>query len=94
VAVDRDGSVIAVSAPRGNLITFWDAVERAYLTSTMVADGSGVAPTEQPGQFLITGGQGQVMLFEPRSGRRTMIELAGLPESGWDNHLRLAVPQA
>jgi hypothetical protein len=92
VAVDRGGSLIAVSAPRGNLITFWDAAGGAYLTSTMVADGCGVAPTGRPGAFLITGGQRQVMRFEPRSGRRTMVELGGLPDSGWDNHLRMAVP--
>ena len=94
VAVDRGGSVIAVSAPRGNLITFWDAVAGAYLTSTMVADGCGVAPIGRPGAFLITSGVGQVMRFEPRSGRRTMLTLADLPESGWDNHLRMAVPPA
>jgi uncharacterized protein len=93
VAVDRGGGLIAVSAPRGNLITFWDAAAGAYLTSTMVADGCGVAPTEQPGAFLITSGQGQVMRFEPKSGRRTMLEPAGLPDSGWDNHLRMAAPQ-
>jgi uncharacterized protein len=93
VAVDRGSSLIAVSAPRGNLITFWDAAERAYLTSIMVADGCGVAPTDQPGQFLITSGLGQVMRFEPKSGRRTRIELGDLADSGWDNHLRMAVPQ-
>jgi hypothetical protein len=93
VAVDRGGSLIAVSAPRGNLITFWDAAAGAYLTSTLVAAGCGVAPTEQPGAFLITSGLGEVMRFEPKSGRRTMLEPAGLPGSGWDNHLRMAVPQ-
>jgi uncharacterized protein len=51
VAVDRGGSLIAVSAPRGNLVTFWDAAAEAYLTSTMVADGCGVAPTERPASF-------------------------------------------
>jgi uncharacterized protein len=94
VAVDLGGSLIAVSAPRGNLITFWDAAECAYLTSTMVADGCGVAPTERPGEFLITGGLGQLMRFEPKSGRRTMLQLDDLPASGWDNHLRMAAPQA
>jgi uncharacterized protein len=92
VAVDRGGELIAVSAPRGNLVTFWDAVAGAYLTSTMLADGCGVAPTGRPGQFLITSGLGQVMRFEPRSGRRTM--LADLPGSGFDNHLRMAAPKA
>jgi hypothetical protein len=94
VAVDRGSSLIAVSAPSGNLITFWDAGEGVYLNSTMVADGCGVAPTERSGEFLITSGLGQVMRFAPKTGRRTLIELAGLPDSGWDNHLRMAVPQA
>jgi hypothetical protein len=94
VAVDRGGSLIAASAPRGNLITFWDAAEGVYLTSTMVADGCGVAPTERPGEFLITSGLGQVLRFEPKSARRTLIDLAELPDSSWDNHLRMAVPQA
>jgi hypothetical protein len=94
VAVDRGGSLIAVSAPRGNLITFWDAAASAYLTSTMVADGCGVAPTGQPGEFLITSGLGQVVRFDPRSGRRTLLELTDLSDTGWDNHLRLAAPQA
>ena len=93
VAVDRGGSLIAVSAPRGNLITFWDGAAGAYLTSTMVADGCGVAPTERPGEFLITSGLGQVMRFEPQSGRRTMLAL-NLSDSGWDNHLRMAVQRA
>jgi hypothetical protein len=93
VAVDRGSSLIAVSAPSGNLITFWDAGEGVYLSSTMVADGCGVAPTERSGEFLITSGLGQVMRFDPTTGRRTLIELAELPASGWDNHLRMAVPQ-
>jgi hypothetical protein len=33
------------------------------------------------------------MRFEPRNGRRTMLEPAKLPQSGWDNHLRMAIPQ-
>jgi hypothetical protein len=57
----------------------------------MLADGCGVAPTDRPGSFLITSGLGQVMEFEPRTGRRRMIELDGLPDSGWDNHVRAAI---
>jgi uncharacterized protein len=94
VAVDAGGRLIAVSAPRGNLVTFWDAAEAAYLTSTMLADGCGVAPTDQPGEFLITSGLGQAMCFAPQTGKRTALDLAGLADSGWDNHLRMAVPPA
>ncbi len=87
VAVDRGASLIAVSAPRGNLVAFWDA-DGSYLTSTMVPDGCGVAPTDQRGEFLITSGLGEVMAFEPRSGTRRIIQPSG-GDSGWDNHLLL-----
>jgi hypothetical protein len=38
---------------------------------------------------LITSGIGQVMRFEPRTGLRTMIAVAELQDTGWDNHLRM-----
>jgi hypothetical protein len=87
VAVDRSASLIAVSAPRGNLVAFWDA-DGSYVTSTMVPDGCGVTPTHRPGEFVISSGLGQVMAFEPRSGTRRIIESSG-GHSGWDNHLWL-----
>jgi hypothetical protein len=87
IAVDRGGSLIAVSAPRGNLVAFWDE-DGTYLCATMVPDGCGVAPTDAPGGFLISSGLGQVVAFEPRSGARRIVQPADA-DSGWDNHLWL-----
>ncbi|MEM8950131.1 MAG: DUF1513 domain-containing protein [Pseudomonadota bacterium] len=90
VAVDRAGELIAVSAPRGNLVTFWDGRERRYLTSTALTDGCGVAPTDQPGEFLLTGGAGDVRLARPLDNEIDMIEIKDLAAARWDNHVRLA----
>ena len=89
VAVDRAGELVAVSAPRGNLVTFWDGRERRYLTSTELTDGCGVAPTDQPGEFLLTGGDGDVRVARPRSNEVSTIDVDSLAAARWDNHLRL-----
>ena len=90
VAVDRSGELIAVSAPRGNLVTFWDGREGRYLTSAEVPDGCGVAPTDRDGEFMLTGGSGDVLLVRPLAGDVDQIQIPGLADARWDNHLRLA----
>ena len=92
VAVDRAGEIIAVSAPRGNLVTFWDGRDGRYLTSADIRDGSGVAPTDQPGTFVLTGGEGDIRIARPLKNDVSKTELSGLVSARWDNHLRL-VPQ-
>ena len=89
VAVDQAGDLIAVSAPRGNLVTFWDGRDGHYLTSIKLRDGCGVAPTDQPGAFMLTGGEGDIQLVRPRDNEVDMIEIKALANTHWDNHLRL-----
>ncbi len=90
VAVDHAGMLIAVSAPRGNLAAFWDGIDGHYLTHTEIQDGSGVAPTNKPGEFMLTGGTGEVMCFEPHLETREAVDITKLGPSSWDNHLRLS----
>ena len=44
IAFDQSGRLIAVSCPRGNLITFWDARTGRLIDQVEIADGCGVAP--------------------------------------------------
>ncbi|MGI9507458.1 MAG: DUF1513 domain-containing protein, partial [Geminicoccaceae bacterium] len=92
VAVDQTGRLIAVSAPRGNLVTFWDGAEGRYLTSTELQDGCGVAPTDRPEEFMLTGGGGDIRLARPLTGDMDRIEVNGLASTRWDNHLRTHMP--
>ena len=89
VAVDHGGEIIAVSAPRGNLVTFWDGRDGHFLGSKDLRDGCGVAPTDQPGEFMLTGGEGHVVLFRPATNKTVRISVEGLATARWDNHLRL-----
>ena len=89
VAADHGGEFFAVSAPRGNLVTFWDGRAGRYLTSIDLEDGCGVAPTDRPSEFMLTGGEGDIRLVSPLENDVSQIEAEALANARWDNHLRL-----
>lgn len=89
VSFDSDGRTLAVSAPRGNLLAFWDASSGAWLASARLADCCGVAAAGGPGAFVASGGAGDVAVVRVRGRRAETARLeTGFPEgSRWDNHL-------
>ena len=87
VCFDPSGRTVAVSAPRGNLVTFWDVGTGRYLSSASVADGCGVAPGSRPGEFLASSGLGGMTVIDARSGAVRPLALDGLEAARWDNHL-------
>ena len=90
VAFDATGSILAVSCPRGNLVTFWDAGTGAYLSHIKAVDASGIARTDRDGEFLITGGNGAMWIVDSRT-RTTHAFLETESELRWDNHLGCSV---
>lgn len=90
VCFDSGGRLLAVSAPRGNLVTFWDAGGGVHLSSARVPDGSGVAPGERPGEFLASSGHGGVAVIDGWSGKTTPLEGEFVRTRRWDNHLAFA----
>lgn len=84
---DREGRVFAVSSPRGNIYTFWDAGTGKQLSSAGVPDGSGIAPAPRAATFLASSGRGGVMLIDARSGESRRISSGFLDHSHWDNHM-------
>lgn len=86
-AVDTSGQVLAVSAPRGGVITFWSMAERRYLASLSLGDGCGVAAAGDPGGFLASSGYGQLVHHNALSGDTSgLVDPAAAPVA-WDNHL-------
>lgn len=86
-AVDASGRVLAVSAPRGGVITFWSMAERRCLSSLSLGDGCGVAPAGEPGGFLASSGYGKLVHHNALSGDTTdLVDPAAAPVA-WDNHL-------
>ena len=90
VCFDPAGRTIAVSAPRGNLVTFWDVGTGRYLSSAKVSDGCGVAPGAKPREFLASSGRGGVVVIDARSGAARPLAVGGLEAARWDNHLVVA----
>ena len=60
VSVDQRGEVVAASAPRAGLVTYWRVRDGHFLAERRLEDGCGIAATNQPGQFLLTSGHGDV----------------------------------
>ncbi|MBT3045603.1 MAG: DUF1513 domain-containing protein [Candidatus Thiodiazotropha sp. (ex Clathrolucina costata)] len=87
VCIDSSGTVFAVSSPRGGLATFWRADGGDYLGQVDIVDGCGVAAGGEPGQFILSSGQGGVYVY--RIGDKEFQPLPLIQASGcrWDNHL-------
>lgn len=86
-AVDDSGAYLAVSAPRGGLITFWSTAERHHLSSLAVPDGCGLAAAGGPGRFLISSGRGRLLIHDVGRGATLNLRDDGAEGLAWDNHL-------
>ncbi|UTW10758.1 DUF1513 domain-containing protein [Marinobacterium rhizophilum] len=88
VRIDSSGTLAAVSAPRGNLVTFWDLDQATYLSGLEVRDGCGLAASSEPGEFIASSGTGRVYRLSPRTGlRERLVQDIRLDRLAWDNHL-------
>lgn len=86
-AVDVSGQVLAVSAPRGGVVTFWSMLGRRYLSSLTLDDGCGLAPSGEPGGFLASSGYGRLVHHNALNSATTdLVDPAAAPVA-WDNHL-------
>lgn len=81
-SVASDGRTVAASSPLGGIIGLWDAATGAWLGSTALADGCGLAPNGEG--YLATSGLG---VIEPVSNTAAAGPGRRAPEFRWDNHL-------
>ena len=83
VTADFGGGIVAASAPKGGLITYWDVSARRFLGSCELNDGCGVAPTRHRASFLLTSGQGWLVETDVAD---TADEERRSSSYAWDNH--------
>ncbi len=83
VTCDAGGGIVAASAPKGGLITYWDVAGRRYLGSSELSDGCGVAPTRHQASFLLTSGRGWLVETEVADA---LDEDRRSSPYEWDNH--------
>ena len=85
---DASGAYLAVTCPRGNMVTFWSAVSGQFLHACDVDDGCGVAAHADGGTFVVTGRADGCTLVDAASGRQWHSQ--GHVPGRWDNHLTVA----
>ena len=84
VCADQSGEIVAASAPRGNLVGFWRVRDGQFLNKKTIPDGCGLARGDGPEDFLITSGQGTVVV----GGKETSFA-----KTAFDNHaVRVSPP--
>ncbi|WP_290698178.1 DUF1513 domain-containing protein [Amphritea sp.] len=82
---DHSGRFAAVSAPRGDLISFWDLHENRFISSIKSRDGCGLAATGNSTEFIISAGTGRCLRHNLQRG--TTVRLPSTIATAWDNHL-------
>ena len=87
VCLDPSGELVAVSSPKGNLITLWAARDGKFLQEVEIADGCGITPGDHAGSFYLSSGQGD--LYRYQFGKPGGEQLIRLSQSSfrWDNHM-------
>jgi uncharacterized protein len=81
VAADSGGGIVAASAPKGGLITYWDVANRRYLAVSNLNDGCGLAPTHHQANFLLTSGEGWLATADSSGAMERQAS-----NFQWDNH--------
>lgn len=86
LAVDKSGEVVAASAPRGDMITFWRAADGSFLGRRQLADGCGVAAGVGRHGFLMTSGAGVICVGRAPDVPAAKTDTAIKTAYHWDNH--------
>lgn len=85
---DSGGRFFAASAPKGNMITFWDAAAGTLLHSTRARDGCGVCAVQDG--FLFSTGTGRVAHIDLATNTVTDLDVGAAASLFWDNHMSVA----
>jgi uncharacterized protein len=85
VAFDASGEYLAVSCPRGDMVTFWKTGSGQLVNVCEMLDGSGVAAHPDAGNFIMTGRKTGYTRVDLNTGDSYRVQN---PTTGtWDNHL-------
>ncbi len=82
---DQSGRFAAVSAPRGDLISFWDLQKNQFISAIKSRDGCGLAASDNKAEFIISSGTGRCLRHNLETG--VTDPLPQTIATAWDNHL-------
>lgn len=80
VCVDNLNQQVAISSPRGDVITLWDLNSDQFIRKISMRDVAGLSVANQ--QVIATNGKGQVLNLRDNQGQFTHFN-----DIRWDNHL-------
>ncbi|NVK42933.1 MAG: DUF1513 domain-containing protein [Oceanospirillaceae bacterium] len=86
VAWDLDGRWLAMSAPRGSRVYFYDIDSASWAEPVTYTDGCGVYRDSLPATFLISSGAGGVTSYCPEDGSWQPMPDQYARQQHWDNH--------
>ncbi len=87
VCLDVSSTVLAVTHPRGNMVSFWDATDRRFLGGVSIDDCSAVAPAAQANQFIFATGRGGFALYTIADDTLRWLTKPDADAWRWDNHI-------
>lgn len=82
IAHDVSGQLIAMTCPKANLITYWDANTGEPVGHERQTDICGIAPGTRPGEFIATAEANMLA-----ATLTTLATQGAIANSQWDNHL-------
>lgn len=85
IATAASGEVMAVSCPRGGIVTFWSVETRELIHVYDVPDGCGLAATGSANAFLVSSGAGERQIIDPVG--KSVVSLPRVSNARWDNHI-------
>ncbi len=84
IALDISGRIAAATCPRGNMVTFWTA-DGEFSHTVEIRDGCGIAAGSSTGEFLLSGGAGDLVFYNARERK---VRHRNVDRSRrWDNHI-------
>ena len=86
VCFNQSGSLFAVSSPRGNLISIWDASDGTFIKDYRCRDVCGISQFGQHG-FMFSNGAGKLYQLDNDMAQLRPLQQSEPPSIAWDNHL-------
>lgn len=86
VTVDRAGEIVAATSSRGSTCVFVDVATKRIIGRRKMADVSGLAARPRGRGFLLTNGNGQLLLAEPGVETEPKDLEGYLSRVAWENH--------
>lgn len=86
IVLDQSQHILATTSPRGDLILFYDIVQKKLWHESFV-DTCGLQASHRAHEFIISNGQGDIRYYHANTHKYHVRSLPSHPMIHWDNHI-------